>query len=89
MHDVIALEAATKTVPLLLPGEFMQLTGALAQYPQHKYLVAQIDYMQKELRGIKYSPTFAVFKQGRKVDQFFGAEPQQLQDHIWLHSDGT
>ena len=62
-------------------------TGLLAQYPQHKYLVAQVDYMNKELRGIKYSPTFAVFKQGRKIDQFYGAEPQQLQDHIWLHSD--
>lgn len=59
------------------------------QYPQHKYVLAQIDYMDQELKGIRYSPTFAVFKQGRKVDQFYGAEPQQLRDHIWLHSEST
>ena len=62
---------------------------ACPQFPQHQYMLAQIDYMEKELKGIKYSPTFAVFKQGRKVDQFYGAEPQQLRDHIWLHSNDT
>ena len=59
----------------------------LLQHPQHKYVVAQVDYMKDALQGIKVTPTFAVFKKGRKMDQFFGPSPQQLRDRIWLHSD--
>ena len=57
------------------------------QHPQHRYVVAQVDYMKDALQGIKVTPTFAVFKRGRKVDQFFGPSPQQLRDRVWLHSD--
>lgn len=60
---------------------------ALLQHPQHKYVVAQVDYMKDALQGIKVTPTFAVFNKGRKVDQFFGPSPQQLRDRVWLHSD--
>ncbi len=56
------------------------------QHPDHKYVIAQVDYMKDALQGIKYTPTFAVYKKGRKVDQFFGPSVQQLQDRIWLHS---
>jgi thioredoxin-like negative regulator of GroEL len=42
--------------------------------------------MHEGVRGITCTPTFAVYRQGKKVDQFFGANPQQLQDRIWLHS---
>ena len=57
------------------------------QHPQHKYVIAQVDYMKDALQGIKYTPTFALYKKGRKVDQFFGPSVQQLQDRVWLHSD--
>ncbi|CAK0738844.1 hypothetical protein CVIRNUC_001101 [Coccomyxa viridis] len=57
------------------------------KHPQHKYVVAQVDYMKDALQGIKVTPTFAVFNKGRKVDQFFGPSPQQLRDRVWLHSD--
>ena len=60
---------------------------ALLQHPQHRYVVAQVDYMKDALQGVKVTPTFAVFKKGRKVDQFFGPSPQQLRDRVWLHSD--
>ena len=60
--------------------------GAL-QHPQHQYVLAQIDYMNTELKGIKFSPTFAVFHRGRKTDQFYGSSARQLADHVWLHSD--
>ncbi|KAL4859668.1 Thioredoxin-like 3-3 [Chlorella vulgaris] len=48
--------------------------------------IQQVDYMHEGVRGITCTPTFAVYRQGKKVDQFFGANPQQLQDRIWLHS---
>ena len=58
-----------------------------SEFPIFKYAVAQVDYMTTSPSGIEYTPTFAVFKKGRKVDQFFGVNPQQLRDHLWLHSD--
>ena len=63
---------------------FLSLTHV---FPQLKYAVAQVDYMTEAPRGIVYTPTFAVFRRGRKVDQFFGANEQQLRDHLWLHAD--
>jgi len=58
-----------------------------SQHPQHKYVVAQVDYMKDALQGVKVTPTFAVFNKGGKVDQFIGPSPQQLRDRVWLHSD--
>lgn len=53
-----------------------------------RYAVAQVDYLSSEVsRGIEYTPTFAVFSNGKKVDQFYGANAQQLYDHLWLHQD--
>ena len=57
------------------------------QFPGLSYAVAQVDHMSAAaVRGVTYTPTFAVYRGGRKVDQFFGASEQQLRDHIWLHS---
>lgn len=50
-----------------------------------KYAVAQVDYLSQGAQGIEYTPTFAVYHKGKKVDQFFGANAQQLHDHLWLH----
>ena len=53
-----------------------------------RYAVAQVDYLSSEAsKGIEYTPTFAVFPKGKKVDQFYGANAQQLYDHLWLHHD--
>lgn len=49
-------------------------------------MVAQLDFMQQEAKDIKFTPTYAFYKQGKVVDQFWGSDPQQLRDHIWLHS---
>lgn len=56
-------------------------------FPKLKYAVAQVDFMVEAPRGITYTPTFAVYRKGRKVDQFYGANEQQLRDHLWLHCD--
>ncbi|KAK9814615.1 hypothetical protein WJX72_008729 [[Myrmecia] bisecta] len=57
------------------------------EFPENKYVVAQLDYMDVESKGITYTPTYTFYKQGKKVDEFFGSNPQQLRDHIWLHTD--
>ena len=59
----------------------------MVQHKQHRFVLAQMDYMDTELKGIRYSPTFTVTHRGRRVDQFYGSEAQQLADHVWLHSE--
>lgn len=63
---------------------FLSLTNV---FPKLKFAVAQVDYMKDAPKGISYTPTFAVFNKGRKVDQFYGANEQQLRDHLWLHAE--
>lgn len=65
---------------------FPHFLSLAKQFPQLKYAVAQVDYMHEAVKGITYTPTFAVYKRGRKVDQFFGSNAQQLRDHIWLQA---
>lgn len=38
-------------------------------------------------QDINYSPHFAFFRAGRKVDEFYGNNIQRLRDRIWLHDD--
>lgn len=64
----------------------IQLSKMFSQSIQ--YAVAQVDYLSSEMsKGVEYTPTFAVFKHGKKVDQFYGANAQQLYDHLWLHHE--
>jgi thioredoxin 1 len=66
--------------------DFLKLTHV---FPKLTYAVAQVDYMQHAVRDISLTPTIAIFHKGRKVDQFFGANRQQLRDRLWLHSNET
>ncbi|EFJ43487.1 hypothetical protein VOLCADRAFT_119085 [Volvox carteri f. nagariensis] len=56
-------------------------------FSQLKYAVAQVDTLQDAVAGVKYSPTFHFYRNGKLVDRVLGKEPQRLADHLWLHSD--
>ncbi|XP_075264999.1 uncharacterized protein LOC142357225 [Convolutriloba macropyga] len=56
------------------------------QFPRFRYIVAQVDYMQEEAKGIRYTPTYTFFSKGKKVDEFYGSDERRLRDHLWLHS---
>lgn len=56
-------------------------------YRRLKFALAQVDYMKEAAQGIRYSPTFAFYRNGRKVDEVLGKDGQKLADHIWLHAD--
>lgn len=60
--------------------------GASLQFPQLRFLVAQLDFMDEEVKNIKFTPTYAFYKHGKVVDQFWGSDSQQLRDHVWLHA---
>jgi hypothetical protein len=38
-------------------------------------------------QGVRYSPTFHIFRGSKLVDRVLGKEAQRLDDHLWLHSD--
>jgi len=57
------------------------------QYSAHKYAVAQVETMHQTVRTINYTPTFGIYRNGKKVDEVIGKEPQKLEDHLWLHCD--
>ncbi|KAI8470038.1 MAG: thioredoxin-like protein [Monoraphidium minutum] len=58
------------------------------KYPQHDYAVAQLETLGPAAsRGMRYTPTFALYRGGRKVDEVVGKEPRRLEDHLWLHAD--
>jgi hypothetical protein len=54
-----------------LPGgpalPWRQTPAAWPQFGGLAYGVAQVDYMHEAVRGISYTPTFAVFRRGKKV----------------------
>lgn len=58
-----------------------------AQYDQHRYAVAQVESMPGATSALRFTPTFGIFRGGRKVDEVVGKEPQRLEDHLWLHTD--
>mmetsp|Transcript_891 Transcript_891/g.1333 ORF Transcript_891/g.1333 Transcript_891/m.1333 type:complete len:112 (+) Transcript_891:28-363(+) len=57
------------------------------KYPKLTYAVAQVDNMQESVKHIRFSPTFELFRAGKRVDQVVGKDAQKLEDHLWLHSD--
>ncbi|KAL7004384.1 thioredoxin trx1 [Cystobasidiomycetes sp. EMM_F5] len=67
----------------------------LSQDPKYKdnATFATIDVDEEEdiaqEVGIRAMPTFMVFKNGQKVDQFMGADKKALPDFIAKHASGT
>lgn len=59
----------------------------LSQNPGMEFAVGQVDYMQSAAADVTYTPTLVVYRRGRRVDEFYGATPQQIRDRMWLQSD--
>jgi hypothetical protein len=54
------------------------------QFPGLQYAVAQVDYLGvASVAGITYTPTFAVYKQGRKVGGWVGARAVVGRRQLW------
>jgi thioredoxin 1 len=39
------------------------------------------------MQDIRYSPSFHVFRNGNRVDEFYGGDVQKMRDRMWLHND--
>jgi len=80
-------EAVTQCILAINVTESPESVVTPLQHTQHKYAVAQIEHMKDTIKHIRYTPTFAIYRNGRKVDEVVGKEPQRLADHLWLHHD--
>ena len=54
-------------------------------FQSHLYVVADADACREMSAGMRYTPTFAFYNKGRKVDELVGINQQHLRDRLWLH----
>ena len=56
-------------------------------YPNAKYLKVDVDELSELAQeyGVTAMPTFMIFKDGEKVDELVGANPQLLEEKIKQH----
>lgn len=57
------------------------------QTPGIDFAIAQVDYMHKAAEDVLYTPTLSIYRKGKKVDEFFGSNAQQIRDRVWLQTD--
>ncbi|XP_024384420.1 thioredoxin-like 3-3 isoform X2 [Physcomitrium patens] len=56
------------------------------EYASALFIYADVDKCYETTRDVRYTPTFRFYRDGEKVDDFYGAGPQRLRDRIWLHT---
>ncbi|KAL3700518.1 hypothetical protein R1sor_018540 [Riccia sorocarpa] len=56
------------------------------EYPQSLFVNADIDKCEQETQDVRYTPTFRFYRNGEKVDEFYGTGAQRLRDRVWLQS---
>ncbi|CAK9881116.1 unnamed protein product [Sphagnum jensenii] len=50
------------------------------------FIYADVDKCAETTQDVRYTPTFRFYRDGDKVDEFYGAGPQRLRDRVWLHT---
>lgn len=55
-------------------------------YESALFIYADVDKCYETTRDVRYTPTFRFYRDGEKVDEFYGAGPQRLRDRVWLHT---
>ncbi|GJP34097.1 hypothetical protein CLOM_g18562 [Closterium sp. NIES-68] len=56
------------------------------EYSRPIFVYADVDKCSQMAEDVRYTPTFRFFREGSKVDEFYGAGPQRLRDRVWLQS---
>ena len=70
-------------LPQMLP-HFVRLAE---KHPGPLFVIANVDNCFDTAKDVKYTPTFAFYRDGRMLDDFYGVERQRLEDRVWLHLD--
>lgn len=56
------------------------------EYAKPLFVYADVDKCSKLGETVRYTPTFQFYRDGDKVDEFYGAGVQRLRDRVWLQS---
>eukprot|EP00271_Cylindrocystis_brebissonii_P023684 TRINITY_DN9967_c0_g1_i1.p1 TRINITY_DN9967_c0_g1~~TRINITY_DN9967_c0_g1_i1.p1 ORF type:complete len:140 (+),score=29.52 TRINITY_DN9967_c0_g1_i1:218-637(+) len=57
-----------------------------SEYSNPLFIYAEADKCSVATKDIPYTPTFQFFRNGQKVDEFYGAGAQRLRDRVWMQS---
>uniref|UniRef100_A0A0D6QUW4 Thioredoxin domain-containing protein n=1 Tax=Araucaria cunninghamii TaxID=56994 RepID=A0A0D6QUW4_ARACU len=94
LNDLLKNLRATKTPAVITYGAswchicrdvlptFCNLSN---QYAKSTFIYADVDECPEVTKDIRYTPTFQFFRDGERVDEFYGAGQQRLHDRAWLH----
>ncbi|XP_048429386.1 thioredoxin-like 3-3 [Pyrus x bretschneideri] len=66
----------------ILPA-FCHLSNSFAKL---SFIYADIDECPETTQHIRYTTTFHFYRDGKGVDEMFGAGEERLHDQLWLHS---
>jgi len=56
------------------------------EYARPLFVYADVDKCARLSETVKYTPTFEFYRDGDKVDEFYGAGVQRLRDRVWLQA---
>lgn len=56
------------------------------EFARPLFVYADVDKCATLTDDVRYTPTFRFFKDGSKVDEFYGAGQQRLRDRVWLQA---
>ncbi|XP_039013414.1 thioredoxin-like 3-3 [Hibiscus syriacus] len=56
------------------------------QFPKLSFVYADIDECPETTQHIRYTPTFHFYRDGKRVDEMFGAGEERLHDRLLVHS---
>ena len=56
------------------------------EYSNPLFVYADVEKCATSTSDVRYTPTFRFYRDGEKVDEFYGAGAQRLRDRVWLQS---
>lgn len=59
---------------------------ASRRHPDAHFVLADVDTLPETAEHIRFTPTFAFYRKGRKVDEISKVKPRDLRDRMWLHA---
>jgi thioredoxin 1 len=55
-------------------------------FPDAHFVLADVDTLPDTAAHVRFTPTFAFFRDGRKVDEVSKIKPRDFEDRMWLHA---
>ena len=57
------------------------------KYPNSEFVFTDVDLLPESAKYVRWTPTVAIYKMGRKIDEIEQCKVEQLKDRLWLWHD--